>query len=321
MGWLTRAFIKIAAHMRETGSYSTVTLKGITSILYRDLMDIDAQVKVQDEAGITKSLLSFSMLLDAFSQLVPLSAAKITRRLNDVTAALVARYPSKLDFLVMVNPFEAGSIGECERCFNECGAKGIAIGTSWKGRFLDSPDANRFWEYAQDKDAAIFIHPPLVPIGYRYMNRYKLEEMVGRPFDTTMTVSRMILSGVFDRYPRLKIVMPHMGGGLPNVIGRLDFGFRLGYEGLPEGEAASCERLPSTYLTTNLYVDTMGFSSTGIQHCLALFGPDRVLFGTDYAAVPISPKEHIDIIKNLNLSREDESRIFWKNANNLFKVI
>ena len=81
-----------------------------------------------------------------------------------------------------------------------------------------------------------------------------------------------------------------------------------------------CERLPSEYLRTNLYVDTMGFSAAGIKHCIELFGVDRVLFGSDYPPVPISPREHIDIVKSLGLTREEEEKILWKNANSLFHL-
>ena len=92
----------------------------------------------------------------------------------------------------------------------------------------------------------IFIHPPRVPIGHeRQMDQYKLDELVGRPFDTAMALARMILSGLFDRYPRLKIVVAHMGGGLLPVMGRLDFGWRLGCEGMPERAKIKCKRLPS----------------------------------------------------------------------------
>ena len=321
MGRVARTVLRLRAGLHERGVCATVTVKGITSILYPELMDIDRQIQEQDQAGITISLLSFSMSLEMFSQVFLLPAQEIAKRLNDATAALVARYPTKLNFLLMVNPFRQSSIGECERCCKEYDAKGISIGSSWQGKFLDSPQLNAFWEYVEASGMAIFIHPPLVPIGYRQMDLYKLEEVVGRPFDTTMTVGRMIYAGVFDRYPGLKIVLPHMGGGLPNVIGRLDFAYRLGYEGLPAGQAAHCERKPSEYLKSNLYVDTMGFSPTGIKQCIELFGVERVLFGTDYAAVPISPREHIDIVKSLGLSREAEARIFWKNANDLFKLI
>ncbi len=306
--------------LKEADKYPSVTWRGITSLIYPDFRDINLQVKVQDEAGVTKSLLSFAMLLETFCEVLSQPSEQVARRLNDATAALIAKYPAKLAFMAMVNPFDKSSVNECERCFKEHGAKGISIGTSWKGGFLDSQEIDHFWVYAQDKDVAIFLHPPFVPIGSDKMNLYKLEEMVGRPFDTTMTVARMIYSGVLDRYPRLKIVLPHMGGALPNLAGRLDFGYRLGYSGLPAGQAGACKRRPSEYLKTNCYVDTMGFSALGIRHCIDLLGADRVLFGTDYGPVPISPKEHIDIVCSLGLSREDEARILWKNAEELFKL-
>jgi predicted TIM-barrel fold metal-dependent hydrolase len=319
---MMQSLFKYRIDWKDEKDYTTVTVDGITSIAYSDLMDIDAQVKGQSEAGVTKSLLSGSMFLETLCQkMLFVPDQELNKRLNDATAHLVAKYPGKLEFMVNINPFDTSSIKECERCFEDLGAKGISIGTSWNGEFLDSPQLDYFWEYVQDKDVALFLHPPLVPIGYHKMNTYKLEEMVGRPFDTTMTVSRMILSGVFDRYPGLKMVIPHMGGALPNVVGRLDFGYRLGYKGLPQGQAAVCERTPSEYLKMNLYVDTMGFSAAGIRHCIELFGADRVLFGSDYAAVPISPKEHIDIVNGLGLSQEDEEKILWKNASSLFRLV
>jgi len=151
------------------------------------------------------------------------------------------------------------------------------------------------------------------------MRAYKLEEMVGRPFDTTMTVARMIYSGVFDRHPWLKIVLPHMGGLLPMIDGRLDFGFRLGYKGLPKEQSAVCQRRPSEYFQTNLYMDTMGFSPKGVKHVIDLLGSDRALFGSDYAAVPIHPKEHVEMIRGLGLNPEDEEKLMWKNAARLFR--
>ena len=112
----------------------------------------------------------------------------------------------------------------------------------------------------------------------------------------------MILSGLFDRYPRLKIVVAHMGGGLLPVMGRLDFGWRLGCEGMPERAVIRCEREPSEYLAM-LHVDTMGFWAPHVRQAVEVFGADRVMFGTDYGPVPIDPKEHIDIVNALAISR------------------
>jgi len=317
-GWM-RSIAGMRTGLKETGSYSSTTVKGITSVIYPELQRIDLQIKGQDEAGVALGLLSFSMGLETLCQaLFFVPDKEVTRRFNDATAAMAAEYPGKLAFMVAVNPFDKSSVGECERCFKEHGARGIAVGTSWNGEFLDSGKIEPFWKYAEDRDRAVFLHPPLVPIGYAKMSAYRLEEMVGRPFDTTMTVARMIYGGVFDRHPRLKIVLPHMGAALPNIVGRLDFGYRLGYDGLPKGEAATCRKKPSEYFRTNLYVDTMGFSPSGVKYAIETFGIDRVLFGTDYAAVPISPREHVDIITSLGLSGSDEAKILWENASRVF---
>lgn len=318
---LIETFVRTMIGWRKGESATTITDKGVSSIVYPELMDIDAQVQAQEDAGISISVLSFSMQYELMCRKLSfLSDTFVAKKLNDRTAALVSKSPSKLAFMANVNPAKKGSVAECERCFTQLGAKGVNISTSWQGEFLDSDKLDHFWEYAESEKVPVFLHPPLLPIGYRKMDKYRLEEAVGRPFDTAMTVASMIYSGVFDRYPRLQVVLPHMGGGVPNVIGRLDFGYRLGYEGLPKGEAAVCRREPSEYLKTNLYVDLMGFSPAGMRHCLELFGADRLLFGSDYPAVNISPREHVELIENLGLDREDLQNVLWKTANRLFKL-
>jgi aminocarboxymuconate-semialdehyde decarboxylase len=166
----------------------------------------------------------------------------------------------------------------------------------------------------------IFIHPPRVPIGREtQMDQFKLDELVGRPFDTAMALARMILSGLFDRYPRLKIVVAHMGGGLLPVMGRLDFGFRLGCEGMPARAVIRCRRRPSEYLAM-LHVDTMGFWAPHVREVVEVFGADRVMLGTDYGPVPLDPKEHIDIVNALAISEADKEKILWRNAARFFNL-
>jgi predicted TIM-barrel fold metal-dependent hydrolase len=318
---LVEKLFKRSINWREHGSISTIEINGVSMIAYPDLSDIDAQVRTQDEDGITMSVLSFAPQFEILcSKLFFMPEKFLAERLNDRTAGLVAKHPGKFAFMASVNPAQRSSVAECERCVNELGAKGVTISTSWRGEFLDSRALDHFWEYAQERQLAIYLHPPLLPIGYQKMKKYRLEEVVGRPFDTAMTVASMIYSGAFDRYPGLKVVLPHMGGGLPNTLGRLDFGYRLGYEGMPKDRAAVCQRKPSEYLRSNLYVDVMGFSPAGIRHCIEIFGVDRLLFGSDYPAVDIRPKEHVDMVSNLGLRRDDVERIFWKTADDLFRL-
>ena len=198
-----------------------------------------------------------------------------------------------------LNPLDQSHIAEGERCFAALKFKGLLICSSWHGRFIDGEDSFAFWEWAEDRQVPVFIHPPRVPIGNdQQMDQFKLDELIGRPFDTAMALARMILSGLFDRYPRLKIVVAHMGGGLLPCMGRLDFGYRLGCEGMPERSVIRCKQMPSEYLKL-LHVDTMGFWAPHVREAVEVFGADRVMFGTDYGPVPIDPKEHVDIVNGL----------------------
>jgi len=128
----------------STGKYHVGTIKGVTSVFYDELMDIDGQIKGQDEGGITKGILSFSMMVESLSDQFNKPWLEIAQRLNDETAHMVVKYPAKLDFLAMVNPLDKACVTECERCIKQHGAKGISVESSWQGRYWIRPKHIRF---------------------------------------------------------------------------------------------------------------------------------------------------------------------------------
>lgn len=305
--------------MARHGSLRSTTHKGITSVIYPELTDLDLQIPVLEEAGVSKSILSFSMELELICEKsAVLPRGPVMKMFNDAMAETVALHPDRLDFMAAVDPFHRGAVRECRRAIEDLGARGISIGSSFMGRFPDSKKTEALWEFAADKKAPVFIHPPFAPMGRKQAACYRLEEALARPFDTTLSIARLIYSGVFDRHPDLSVIVIHGGSALLGLLDRLDFTQRLGYEGLPEGQEAVCRRKPSDYVRTNLYADTMGFSAAKLGLCLEVFGTDRVVFGSDYAAVNISPREQLDIIKGLELDEEDLEKVLWKNASGLF---
>ena len=279
------------------------------------------QIEVNEKAGIDKRLMSSPFGAEMMSALTRKSSLEVVKAVNDATAKTVALAPDRLWGLGTVNPLEKDHIAEAERCMGPLGYKGLLCTTSWHGRYLDNEEAFAFWEYAEDKRVPIFLHPVRTPIGHdQQMDQYKLDELIGRPFDTAMCLARMILSGLFDRFPRLQVSVAHMGGGLLPVMGRLNFGWSLGCDGMPDRAKIKCRRKPSDYLRSNFHVDTMGVWAPHVREALEVFGPDRVMFGTDYGPVPLDPKEHIDIVKGLKISDDDKQKIFWRNANAFFKL-
>jgi len=219
--------------------------------------------------------------------------------------------------MASVAPFDAAHVGELERAVGDLGLNGVCVPTSWDGLYLDSGLAWPFFECAEALGLAVFLHPPLVPLGHSTLDRYRLAEVIGRVFDTTVSVARMIYAGVFDRFPALKVVVPHMGAALMCVLGRMDMGYRLGYVGHAPYQTPTCRRKPSEYVG-NLYVDTMGFWPSMLTHLVEVLGPSHMLFGTDYPAVPISPGEHVALVQSLDVTQDERDGIFHRNAIELF---
>jgi aminocarboxymuconate-semialdehyde decarboxylase len=311
----------VAAVMRGTpvGRNAVTNFRGLPAVSYYEMSDFDLQQEVCAKAGISGRILSTPFAAEGISWASKSPAIDIVKSVNNGIAEIVARSPKNWG-LGTLNPLDRTHVSEGERCLGALGFKGLLICASWHGRFLDGEDAFPFWEWAQDKQVPVFLHPPRVPIGHeQQMDQFKLDELVGRPFDTAMALARMILSGLLDRFPRLRIVVAHMGGGLLPVMGRLDFGFRLGCDGMPERAVIRCKKLPSEYLSM-LSVDIMGFWAPHVREAVEVFGADRVMFGTDYGPVPIDPREHIDIVNGLGLSASDQEKILWRNAARFFNL-
>ncbi len=312
----------VAATLRGTriGNNMVSSFRGLPAISYGDMFDFDLQQRVSQKAGITGRLISSPFAAEVITALSDKPAIDIVKYGNDQIAAIVARSPASAWGLGTLNPLDREQIEEGERCLGALGFKGLLICSSWHGRFIDGEDSFAFWEWAEAEQVPVFLHPPRVPIGHaQQMGQYKLDELVGRPFDTAMALARMILSGLFDRYPRLKIVVAHMGGGLLPVMGRLDFGWRLGCDGMPERAMIRCREKPSEYLR-RFSVDTMGFWAPHVREAVEVFGADRVMFGTDYGPVPIDPREHVDIVEGLAISPADKEKILWRNAAAFFDL-
>jgi predicted TIM-barrel fold metal-dependent hydrolase len=146
---------------------------------------------------------------------------------------------------------------------------------------------------------------------------------VGRPFDTALSAARMIFSGVFDRYPKLKVLFVHMGGALAPIICRLDWNWELNYNGIQNPPLEKVDkniRKPSEYFKSNIYVDCMGPSAIALKAMIETCGIDHMLFGSDFGPVPMSPKLHIDLINDTIADAGDREKIFSTNALGLLRL-
>jgi len=133
----------------------------------------------------------------------------------------------------------------------------------------------------------------------------------------------MIASGIFDRHPKLQVLIVHMGGGLASILGRLQFNWHLNYNGIPKpptGKPYTNKRPPAYYFKTNIMVDCMGFSAIGMRAAVEMCGVDRVVFGTDFGPVPYGIEEHVRIVEEVLPSPADRELVFWKTSNKIFHL-
>jgi predicted TIM-barrel fold metal-dependent hydrolase len=128
---------------------------------------------------------------------------------------------------------------------------------------------------------------------------------------------------VFDRHPKLQVLIVHMGGELASVLGRLEFTWRLNYKGIrnpPAGRPYTNQRPPSDYFKTNILVDCMGFNPIGLRAAVEMCGVDRVVFGSDYGPIPYGIKEHAQIVEDVLRSSTERQQVFWKTSNRAFRL-
>jgi aminocarboxymuconate-semialdehyde decarboxylase len=303
--------IDIHAHLAPPGTYDNITY----------MHDVELLKRQQDEAGVDITVISDPMFGFPWEK-GDSHCLDLIKRFHEYAADLVARNKDRFVALASANPFGGdGYLKEVERAIKEGGMKGICVNSSVRGEYLDSKRAYPLYELAVQLDVPIFEHPPASTMGAEYMHDYRLSEMVGRPCDTTLSIARLILFGVLEKYPKLKIICAHMGGAMMMLPGRLDFGYTLRSETKAFGpwEPDVLTMPPSEYIK-QLYVDSMGFHAPGVLCAVATIGSDHVLLGSDHPPVPISLKKSVDLIRDSGLQENDKKKILGRNAARLLKI-
>jgi len=188
------------------------------------MFDLPHLFDEQDKAGVDITVFGNNWIRspDGYDPL------KVVQEFNLHAAELTAKHPKRLLGLACSVPYDSGPIlKETEKAIRDYKLKGIMINTSTDGEYLDSPRATPFFEMVSDLNVPVFVHPPKFTIGNEKMELNRLPEMLGRPFDTTLALTRFIFTGGFEKFPKLKMVCAHVGGALAMLPGRYGFGYEL----------------------------------------------------------------------------------------------
>jgi aminocarboxymuconate-semialdehyde decarboxylase len=186
----------------------------------------------------------------------------------------------------------------------------VEIGTDVVGADLDDPMFDPIWEALADLGIVVILHPAGFTEGRR-LTDYYLVNVIGLPLSSTLAVTRLILGGVFERHPGLRMLVVHGGGYLPFYSARTDHAFRH----RPEMRE-HIDRLPSEYLA-NLWFDSTVFSPDLLKTLVRIYGADKVLMGTDYP-FDMGQGNPIDFIASAGLTEAEVAMILSENANRLF---
>lgn len=283
------------------------------------MSDVDGFLRAQAESPVDFSVISQPMLMEARLREGPAVLLDLARRCNDFLADLAARHPDRLAALAVVYP-QGGDpfLREFERCVRDLNMRGAMVCPRYGDLFLDSPEAADFLALACELDVPVYLHPPGVTFAKGYLDQCRLDETIGRGFETAVALGRIIMLGILDRYPRLKLVASHIGGALLGVFGRLEYSYELREHPLytlPVELAGP----PSSY-ARRVWVDTVAFWQPALRAAIETFGVDKVMLGTDTPPLPFPLAKSVEHVRALGLPPEQEAAILGDNAVALFRL-
>ncbi|HZE45403.1 MAG TPA: amidohydrolase family protein, partial [Xanthobacteraceae bacterium] len=293
----------------------------------KKLFDLDLRFGEMDQYGDYRQVISLPNppIEDLAGGETGLALARIG---NDAMAELARKHPDRFaGFVAAVSLTDVdGSIAETRRAVGDLGACGIQVFTSIAGRPLDDAAFRPVFAEMAKLDLPIWLHPARTAGMSDYAaepkSRFEMWWCFGWPYDTSVAMSRLVFSGLFDRHPAIKIITHHCGGMVPYFDGRIGAGMEvLGSRTSDEDYSKILPNLKRPHLDyfRDFYGDTAMFGGKyGIACGLEFFGPDKIVFATDTPLGPIKPT--IEAIDRLELDDADRRKIYVGNAEKLLKT-
>jgi aminocarboxymuconate-semialdehyde decarboxylase len=271
------------------------------------MSDVELRLADMDRQGIALAVVGVNVPgVDWF----PASdGAAVARAVNDELAALVAAHPDRIAAMATL-PMQApeAAAAELQRAAG-AGFGGAMIYSNAAGTPLDAPALRVVFEAAAEAGMPLFIHPTF-PLSAATVDAYALMPTLGFLFDTTTAVLRLVLGGLYERHPDLKLVLAHAGSLVPQLVGRIDYEAARMENGMGVLSAPPSEHL------RRLWTDSVCAWPPALRSTLEFLGPDRVMLGTDYPFW--DPQLTMATIGAAGLSEDVAERVRRGNAEALF---
>lgn len=318
-----RGVIDVHAHVQVTSYLQFVGLAGLKRPALQgspvqskpspagdDEAAVALRLAIMDEAGVDLQVLSPTLAPYLADEAIGVEAARL---LNDAHARLVASHPRRLaSYVSLPMPHVDASLAEMRRGLDELGMAGVTMQCSCLGRSIADERFTPLFEEMNRRGAVLFLHPAVTGLASPMINDWKLTAAAGPLFEDSAVAMQLMVAGIPSRFPDIKIIVPHLGGGLSTMLERLDNQLKLSVPDLPEAPSATAKRL---------WYDTVSHgSSIGLKAAVAAFGADRLLPGSDFPVLlGFEPYgQTFDYIRKAGLPRGQADQILYANAARLF---
>ena len=281
----------------------------------------DLRIAHMDEFGIDRQLL---LLTAPGVQVVrPGEGTPLAREANDIAADACARHPDRFSALAAFDPRDvAGSVRELDRALGTLGLNGAVLNSHFQGHYIDEQDYWPILEALEAHDAALYIHPTAPHNAPHYEDRGFFGALAGFPHDVWLHTMGLIFSGAFDRFPKLKLVIGHLGECLPLHLYRFDWmqGNADNRAGLRGGQPpVKLEHTVSHYFRNNIWITTSGVGwEPAVKFCMDVMGPERVLYAMDYPYQQSS--DEVAAYDRFAISDADKKLLMEENARRVFHI-
>ena len=286
----------------------SIDIGTVSAPIERRYFDLSRRLESMDQQKVGVHALSLTQPMVYWA---PGSLAKrLSAAYNDACIEAHNAHPDRFVGLAMLPMHEPRlALEELERVAAEPGIRGIYMGTRVGDKELSDESLFPVYEAVQAHALAVFLHPIRV-VDPQRLRKFYLTNFIGNPTESAIAASHLIFGEVLDRFPELTICLPHAGGSLPYLIGRITHGW---------GVRPECRHLktsPDAYLR-RFYYDTITHSHPALAYLISLVGPDRVLLGSDFC-FDMSCAQPVDFVTNHSgLSKSDQSLILSGNARRL----
>jgi 2,3-dihydroxybenzoate decarboxylase len=286
-----------------------------TRIIHERLVNLgNDRIKYMDKCGVDMQVISLtSPGIQVFDGAL---AKELAADANDQLATAVKNHPDRFAGFAAVAPQLPGEAAkEIDRAIGSLGLSGVIINSHTRGEYLDD---RKFWpilEATEARNSPLYLHPraPGQGMVQPYLDYGLYFAGWGFAAETSLHAMRMIMSGVFDEFPKLKVILGHMGEGIPFHLDRIDNRYLLQVK---INAVKPLKKLPSEYFKENFVITTSGvFQDSALKLCYEELGADRILFAADYPYESV--EDSVKFLDAADLSIQDKHKIYYGNAEKL----